>query len=901
MRKLLLALISLVLIGITGYFLIPIEPKTKKFGYSEALNAIPPKSSFILCSENILDKWNFFSKSKIGNSLNQISSYSAIKAVFSKIDSIQDESILAFLNQKVFIAGVLTSGNQLNQIVAFESKGASIEQVQTCLKSLFSSDPLSSKEYENYKIDVYDLKGIEVSFAHVDNVILFSTSSILIEEGIRELSAEVHLTDEPGFKRILKTADFQSDGNFFINFNQIGGCLNLYGNKKNDFTKSFNQFGGWAELDLNSRDESWMLNGFSFISDSTSSYLNSFSGEKAQALNVISVLPENTGVFKYISFTDFQTYKNKYNQYLSQQQVLYHHKKNLQNINKKHSFNVENDFYSWIGDEISLFTVSGDEKSFEKNSGLIIKIKDLQKAKESLKRIHESTGTHNEVEYQTLLIDDLGLTNFFPLALGTEFKTISGSKYILIEDYIIFANDESVLKHIVNFYLRGKTLVKNIQFNQFYKQFSGESNLFYYYNFQLAQNFFGSYLNKEDLQGYKSNQDSLNKLQAFGFQINANKQLFFTNAYLNYNSNESSQNISLIEVKLDTTYSIRPSIVKNHYTKEKELLIQDDNHTLYLINNVGKVMWKKSLEEPIVGCVQQVDRYKNDKLQYTFVTKNKIHQIDRKGRDVSGYPVQLKAPVTQGLVVLDYDKNRNYRILITQGKHINNFNIDGEMVKGWNFRPGGNVSVEPKLIQIDNKDYIVASDESGRVRVLNRRGEDRIKLSNQFPSNTVNHAVWKNNALSNSGVLSTDTNGTIYFLKLADEMETFAVKSFDSNFDIDYKDFNGDGILDFVVVNDQSVQVFKNNKKIETTISDIEFQPAYGVENFQLSENRAVNIITDKDEMKIYGYDEKGNLLSSFPIDGVSPSLVTDIDNNKSYDLIVGDKLGSLYIYSLGN
>ena len=164
-----------------------------------------------------------------------------------------------------------------------------------------------------------------------------------------------------------------------------------------------------------------------------------------------------------------------------QQQVLYQHKKNLQNINKKHSFNVENDFYSWIGDEISLFTVSGDEKSFEKNSGLIIKIKDLQKAKESLKRIHESTGTHNEVEYQTLLIDDLGLTNFFPLALGTEFKTISGSKYILIEDYIIFANDESVLKHIVNFYLRGKTLVKNIQFNQFYKQFSGESNLFYYY------------------------------------------------------------------------------------------------------------------------------------------------------------------------------------------------------------------------------------------------------------------------------------------------------------------------------------------------------------------------------------------------------------------------------------
>ena len=132
-------------------------------------------------------------------------------------------------------------------------------------------------------------------------------------------------------------------------------------------------------------------------------------------------------------------------------------------------------------------------------------------------------------------------------------------------------------------------------------------------------------------------------------------------------------------------------------------------------------------------------------------------------------------------------------------------------------------------------------------------------------------------------------------------METFAVKSFEGDFSIDYKDFNGDGTLDFVIINDQSVQVFKNNKKIETTIYDIEFKPAYGVETFQLNQNRTVNILTDKDEMKIYGYDQKGQLLNSFPIEGVSPSLVADIDNNKSYDLIVGDNLGSLYIYSLGN
>ena len=463
MRKLLIALISLILIGIIGYFLIPVKAKVRSLGYSEALNAITPKASFIIRSDDIINKWNTLSNSTIGQSLNRIESYINIQNIFSKIDSAQSENIKSFFNQKVFIAGVLTAGDQLNQIIALEDGGASKDQVKSFFESVFGCKPLDSKVYENYAIDIYELNQVKISFAHVGNVVLFSTSVILIEEGIRELSAERHLPDYLGFKKLLKTADIRSDGNIFINFNQIGGFFNLYGNNYIDFSKSFNQFGGWAELDLNSRDQSWMLNGFSFISDSTYSYLNSFSGEKAQSLDVSSVIPENTGVLNYRSFSSFKSYKIKYNKYLSQKQVLYHHQKNIININKKHEFSVEEDFYNWIGNEIALFTVSGDKTSFNKNSGLIVKIADIDKAKEGLRQIHQSTGINNEVKYQTFLINDLGLTNFFPLVLGDEFQVISGSKYLIVEDYIIFANDESLLKHVVNFYLRGRTLVKNIQ------------------------------------------------------------------------------------------------------------------------------------------------------------------------------------------------------------------------------------------------------------------------------------------------------------------------------------------------------------------------------------------------------------------------------------------------------
>lgn len=900
MRKVLIAFFTLVIIGAISYLLIPVKNDKKHFDYSLCLNTVPSNATFVFRCDNIVKKWSEFNNSTIGQVVQGTNSHSTFNNFLNQLDSSKSAINSNFFKEKIFVSGVLTAGNQMNYLVSLETKDYPQEKISTYIKEILGDSPISVKEYDLVKITNYKHEEGVVFSAQKEGVLLFSTSSILIEEAIRQLKAEKHLPDEPGFKKLLKTADLASDGNFFINLSSLGSYMDLFANKQKSFKRSFSEFGGWSELDLNARDESLMFNGFSFISDSTDSYLKSFTNEKAQSLNISSVLPENTGVLKYLSYSSFESYKAKYDKYLSQKQILYKHQKNVLNINKKHSFNVETDFYGWIGDEIGLFIINGDESSFDQNTGLIIKLSDLEKAKEGLSEIHKSTNIEDTKEYQSFEIKNLGLTNFFSLVLGDEFSEVKGSNYLIIEDYVVFANSVSTLKHVVNFYLRGKTLVKNIQFNRFYEQFSSESNLFYYYNFKLAKNYFSHVLNEDYQKSFELHLDSINKLQAFGLQVNAKKNLFFTNAFVDYSSAEEAQNISLIEIKLDTTYSVKPWVVKNHYTKELEIIIQDDNNKIYLINNVGKVLWERQLDEKIVGDVCQVDRYKNDKLQYAFVTSTNIQQIDRKGRDVSGFPVQLKAPVTKGLVVLDYDNNRNYRMLVVQGGNIHNFKVDGKIVKGWKFKPSNSkIAVTPELLQVNNKDYILLADAAGNVRAINRKGEDRIKLSNQLPDGTKNHQIWNNKALSNSGVLATDTNGTVFFVKVADELETFTIKSFSPGFKLNYQDFNGDDVLDFVAIEDQSIKVFKNNKKPLLEIADIDFDPAYGVESFKLNDGQ-INLITNKEEMEVYGYDESGNLLNGFPIEGVSPSLVVDLDGNKTSDLIIGDKLGSVYIYSLG-
>ena len=256
------------------------------------------------------------SNSTFGFALEKTSVFSAITELIEKVDSVEDDYLSNFFKEKVFVAGVLTGGEQLNYLISLEANGFTNDQVLNYVNKIFGAQPTSSKDYDLNIIYTYSMNGLDVCFSKIGGVVLFSTSSILIEEGIRELAAERHLQDNTGFKKLFKTADVSSDGNFFINLRNIGAYLNLFGDNAINFAQSMQNLGGWAELDLNAKDQSLMFNGFSFMNDSTFSYLKSFEGEPAQALGVSSVLPENTGVLSYLSYGSFESFKKKYDKEL---------------------------------------------------------------------------------------------------------------------------------------------------------------------------------------------------------------------------------------------------------------------------------------------------------------------------------------------------------------------------------------------------------------------------------------------------------------------------------------------------------------------------------------------------------------------------------------------------------
>ena len=132
-----------------------------------------------------------------------------------------------------------------------------------------------------------------------------------------------------------------------------------------------------------------------------------------------------------------------------------------------------------------------------------------------------------------------------------------------------------------------------------------------------------------------------------------------------------------------------PILVKDYLSKTLQVLAQDRDHRISLISCTGKILWQRQLDGPILGGVELVDRYKNGKFQMLLNTAGKIYQIDRLGRDVEGFPLALKGTACAPLSVFDYEKKRDYRVLVpmSDGGSLN-LSVEGKPVQGWSPEKG---------------------------------------------------------------------------------------------------------------------------------------------------------------------------------------------------------------------
>ncbi|MGN0202661.1 MAG: hypothetical protein ACI399_07155 [Candidatus Cryptobacteroides sp.] len=150
-----------------------------------------------------------------------------------------------------------------------------------------------------------------------------------------------------------------------------------------------------------------------------------------------------------------------------------------------------------------------------------------------------------------------------------------------------------------------------------------------------------------------------------------------------------------------------PFKVRNCGTGKMNTLYQNSHLSICLRDENGKDLWGIPFKDKFCGYVQEVDYFHNSKIQFLFAAGSRLYLIDRLGRFVSGFPVDLGKEVAAGPLVYDFTGAGGYTaMLLFKDNTVGYIDLHGRTVPGWEgINPAGTVRSVPELFEAEGGKY----------------------------------------------------------------------------------------------------------------------------------------------------------------------------------------------------
>ncbi|MCZ4693469.1 DUF3352 domain-containing protein [Ancylomarina euxinus] len=919
LKKSLIPLLAIFFVGILAmaYFYMQ---KQKEYTTSDHFLAIPASSEIMIHFDNLEDLISKLEKNQgVWKELCEFNTLNGIdknlKNFSSLINASSSESELD-LDRSLTIASQIMGKNQVEYLYVLPVRSYLEEKrIQSFIQDKLNSqkEPISRK-YNGTNLYTLSLKDSSKQFLHFcfsKGLMLVSSSMIYLENSVRQLDVSGSISESNGFNQVFKTKGKNVDANIYFNLKHCQKQFaSLFTKEIKSHIRHYSHLGNWVELDLSFRDHLVLLNGFTYSNQEENNYLNVFMKQDGVKMEMESVLPGNSGLVAIMGLNDPIQHKNAYRKFLEGNDGLENYLAGLRILKDKTGVDFETLFYSIIHKEIALVYLDNQtDKQFS-----IIRTKSASAAKEKLVSMLSSYAerTKRSLSYYSTSIKLDGATEFdvfrmpddflFEKIFGRMFKGAPSNYMIIFENYMIFGKTKAQLSEFVHASFLRKTLDKDPVYDESKEYLSNRANFFFYTSMPRSNKVISSFLNEAYQTDILEQRESLNKFQSIGFQMSANEDLIYNNVFVKHNPVLELTPQTVWESRLDTAFVHKPFLVENHYTKEKEILVQDLKNQLYLINPVsGRILWKRPLSSPIVGEVSQVDLLRNNKLQYVFVTQDKLYLIDREGKDVSKYPVLLRSKAASGLSVFDYSNNRNYRFFVPgKDKKVYAYSKDGNLLDGWKFEKAENPIIsEVQYFRIKDKDYIVFADEY-RVYILNRKGQVRVKPNKQI-SKSKNNAFYHEvgNSKHTDRLVTTDREGNIHYFYMNGNVETQKITGLDNDHHFVAGDIDADGSSEYIISNQNKLHVYESdgNEVLEKEFSSTIFGPPAV---YRFSRNKCEIGICLKHDNELHLINTNGDNHKGFPLKGNTAfSIAFSKGTQKGFYLFACDDRNFLLNYSV--
>jgi hypothetical protein len=784
---------------------------------------------------------------------------------------------------------------------------------QLILDFLEENAMVNERKYETETI--YDFSGRpgmipeKFSLSCMNGICLVSPSSMLVESSIRTLHGDTDLSDREGLEIIRETAGRYVQANIYINYDQLPQLFYpLVDETSWSMLEILSRLASWGELDLDVKEDAIILNGMSHAEEGLPRFLNAFRRQAPVKMEIQEMMPSGTSYFLHMGISDASRFKDQVTVYLDDLGMGPQMAMELDRLRAEYGIDPLEDLAKLLDDEMAWFAMEGETEdpgeeilaieTRSRSETIDVTIQWIEKYLQAhsfdMQSYLHVYQLDNQTSYNIYQLPDHFFEELPPGRLFNKYFTV-------YENYLLFGPSTEILSRIIYQNVLHKTLVSDPVYKEMSDYLANRSNLTMFFRPFAYLEYKQGLLSTSILSALEDGEIFIRRIPGMVVQYTTEGDLFYQNVSFKYTSQIKEKALTVWESLLDSVAGIKPELVVNHNTSEKEIFVQDAARNIYLINSTGRILWKQPLDGLIMGEVYQVDFYKNGKLQYLFNTREKIHLIDRNGNYVERYPISLRAPATNSLSLFDYDNNQNYRLFLAgEDRKIYVYDIEGNIVTGWRFNTSESV-VEGKIqhFRIDDLDYIVFSDRN-RTYFLDRRGRERFRAREQIhiaPHNAF--TLDMNIREEKPRWISTDTSGNVAAIYQDGSVSILLENEAEGEHYFSMQDMDSDGVPEFIVAQGNELNVFQQDGerlfsfKVREKISHMPDIYKFSASDIKIG-------ITDQSRNRIYLLNSDGSIYEGFPLEGSTRfSIGYFAGSDSRFNLIVGSANNFLYNYSI--
>lgn len=856
--KSILIIISLVLILAGTYFWVFYKSYQTR---ASALDAIPTSAGLILQIQNPYQTLPKIFDAPINHFFDSLSLFSAVKNNFFYLDTLLNSS------EKIYAATV------------YASLYASAHNVEGNWSWLFTINPNdkiswqfldqfilnankkgSVEKIKNNKTEIHRIKlnnEYNTSFYYTIHKKVFACSFdySLVEKTIYTIDEKHNLNG--AFATVQKTIQPNAPVVLYFKQNTFAQLLEpLFEFQNNDFWNKMQLFSDWSAAELSIKDNRLQLYG-STVADSANLMMKQFAQAENRALNSIELLPSGT-----FYFANYSTHADVFSR-------IENHPALQQTFN-----------------EIIAFSAF-DNDSKQTFDYLMITYQDVASKMDELLEDKEPEFVYDDFNFSQLQ-DGEAITHL-PFTTLDENKPIYFTK---VNDKIIYTNSVEGLKKYLQKFTTKQFLSKSASFQEYSAFLAEKSVLHLYLNAQnIPQERY--YLNVEQNEG------NLKSFPVLGMQFSRKSTLFSFNATALFTEKEEVKSVKKWTTQLDAKPIFISSAKYDASIKSSFTIVQDEAQNVYSIDQNGNIKWKKQINGWIQNDVHPI--YFNGKTGgYTFVfnTESHLYAIDNRGKDAKGFENGKKINPAVPVSVFKYEGDILRFFEITNDKHVKVYDQNGKTVSGWKIPTLKDNVVMPVHYQnFSGKEHLIFMMQNGEILITDRQGNTILEKKSGFPISSENGLLVFNKDLSTSGWALTDENGVFTIIYFDSKKKNDQVTGYPKSKLFAYQAIHSKDLKSVWLWDDKRVVLSNRSGNTQATFEILEnSEKAPEIIYFN---NKPYVQLWSTSENKLYLLNTELALMESFPRKYVGAAKLTDTNNDKTPELIIGEENNKISSYNI--